>query len=38
MVIDNYIYLVKKGSHVVELWDKNVDKISLIIDCASVLK
>ncbi|XP_078275992.1 leucine-rich repeat serine/threonine-protein kinase 2 isoform X1 [Rhinoraja longicauda] len=38
MVVDNYIYLVKKGSHVVELWDKNVDKISLTIDCTSVLK
>ncbi|XP_069766124.1 leucine-rich repeat serine/threonine-protein kinase 2 isoform X2 [Narcine bancroftii] len=38
MVIDNYIYLVKKGSHIVELWNKTVDKINLSIDCASILK
>ncbi|XP_072097132.1 leucine-rich repeat serine/threonine-protein kinase 2 isoform X2 [Mobula birostris] len=38
MVIDDYIYLAKKGSHVVEIWDYNVDKMNLSFDCASILK
>ncbi|XP_048410179.1 leucine-rich repeat serine/threonine-protein kinase 2 isoform X2 [Stegostoma tigrinum] len=38
MVIDKYIYLAKKDSHVVELWDKKLYKMSMSIDCASILK
>ncbi|XP_067915128.1 leucine-rich repeat serine/threonine-protein kinase 2 isoform X2 [Heterodontus francisci] len=38
MVIDEYIYLAKKGSHVVELWDKKLYKMTVSIDCASILK
>ncbi|XP_072327748.1 leucine-rich repeat serine/threonine-protein kinase 2 isoform X1 [Scyliorhinus torazame] len=38
MIIDKYIYLAKKDSHVVELWDKKSYKMSASIDCASILK
>ncbi|XP_043569546.1 leucine-rich repeat serine/threonine-protein kinase 2 [Chiloscyllium plagiosum] len=38
MVIDKYIYLAKKDSHVVELWDKKSYKMTMSIDCASILK
>ncbi|XP_067860922.1 leucine-rich repeat serine/threonine-protein kinase 2 isoform X2 [Heptranchias perlo] len=38
MVIDKYIYLAKRDSHVVELWDKKIDRLSVSIDCASILK
>uniref|UniRef100_UPI00398F3D60 leucine-rich repeat serine/threonine-protein kinase 2 isoform X2 n=1 Tax=Pristiophorus japonicus TaxID=55135 RepID=UPI00398F3D60 len=38
MVIDKYIYLAKKDSHVVELWDKKIDRMSVSIDCAFILK
>eukprot|EP00062_Callorhinchus_milii_P023550 gi/632982518/ref/XP_007908179.1/ PREDICTED: LOW QUALITY PROTEIN: leucine-rich repeat serine/threonine-protein kinase 2 [Callorhinchus milii] len=38
MAIDKYIYLAKKNSHVVELWDKKTDRLNVSIDCASLLK
>ncbi|XP_041059459.1 leucine-rich repeat serine/threonine-protein kinase 2 isoform X1 [Carcharodon carcharias] len=38
MVIDKYIYLAKKDSHIVELWDKKSYKLSASIDCSSFLK
>ncbi|XP_078091527.1 leucine-rich repeat serine/threonine-protein kinase 2 isoform X2 [Mustelus asterias] len=38
MVIEKYIYLAKKDSHIVELWDKKSYKMSVSVDCASILK
>ncbi|NXC70111.1 LRRK2 kinase, partial [Anhinga anhinga] len=38
IVIDKSIYLAKKNSHFVEIWDKKTEKLSELIDCAHFLK
>ncbi|KFV14589.1 Leucine-rich repeat serine/threonine-protein kinase 2, partial [Tauraco erythrolophus] len=38
IAIDKYIYLAKKNSHFVEIWDKKTEKLSELIDCAHFLK
>ncbi|XP_074683864.1 leucine-rich repeat serine/threonine-protein kinase 2 [Strix aluco] len=35
---DKSIYLAKKNSHFVEIWDKKTEKLSELIDCAHFLK
>ncbi|XP_075001871.1 leucine-rich repeat serine/threonine-protein kinase 2 [Calonectris borealis] len=38
IAIDKSIYLAKKNSHFVEIWDKKTEKLSELIDCAHFLK
>ncbi|XP_075575896.1 leucine-rich repeat serine/threonine-protein kinase 2 [Pelecanus crispus] len=38
IAIDKSIYLAKKNSHFVEIWDKKTEKLSELIDCACFLK
>ncbi|XP_029473217.1 leucine-rich repeat serine/threonine-protein kinase 2 isoform X2 [Rhinatrema bivittatum] len=38
MAVDQYIYLAKKNSHFVEVWDKKTDKCRTLIDCTHFLK
>ncbi|XP_069739337.1 leucine-rich repeat serine/threonine-protein kinase 2 isoform X1 [Phaenicophaeus curvirostris] len=38
IAIDKSIYLAKKNSHFVEIWDKKAEKLSELIDCAHFLK
>ncbi|NXO52619.1 LRRK2 kinase, partial [Aramus guarauna] len=38
LAIDKSIYLAKKNSHFVEIWDKKTEKLSELIDCAHFLK
>ncbi|XP_030072525.1 leucine-rich repeat serine/threonine-protein kinase 2 [Microcaecilia unicolor] len=38
IAVDNCIYLAKKNSHFVEVWDKKTDKCCELIDCAHFLK
>uniref|UniRef100_A0A8V0XX40 non-specific serine/threonine protein kinase n=1 Tax=Gallus gallus TaxID=9031 RepID=A0A8V0XX40_CHICK len=38
IAVDKSIYLAKKNSHFVEIWDKKTEKLSELIDCAHFLK
>nr|XP_015208039.1 PREDICTED: leucine-rich repeat serine/threonine-protein kinase 2 [Lepisosteus oculatus] len=38
MAVDKYIYLTKKESHVVEIWDKKTERMTELIDCSHFLK
>ncbi|XP_075348126.1 leucine-rich repeat serine/threonine-protein kinase 2 isoform X1 [Mycteria americana] len=38
IAIEKSIYLAKKNSHFVEIWDKKTEKLSELIDCAHFLK
>ncbi|XP_066543294.1 leucine-rich repeat serine/threonine-protein kinase 2 [Amia ocellicauda] len=38
MAVDKYIYLNKKDSHVVEVWDKKTEKLNEFLDCSLFLK
>ncbi|XP_068955563.1 leucine-rich repeat serine/threonine-protein kinase 2 isoform X1 [Petaurus breviceps papuanus] len=38
IVVDKAIYVAKKNSHFVEVWDKNTEKLCVLIDCAQFLK
>ncbi|KFP00259.1 Leucine-rich repeat serine/threonine-protein kinase 2, partial [Calypte anna] len=38
IAIDKSIYLAKKNSHFVEIWDRKTEKLSELIDCAHFLK
>uniref|UniRef100_W5NGS9 non-specific serine/threonine protein kinase n=1 Tax=Lepisosteus oculatus TaxID=7918 RepID=W5NGS9_LEPOC len=37
MAVDKYIYLTKKESHVVEIWDKKTERMTELIDCSHFL-
>ncbi|XP_075783504.1 leucine-rich repeat serine/threonine-protein kinase 2 isoform X2 [Pelodiscus sinensis] len=38
IAVDKSIYLAKKNSHFVEIWDKKTEKLGELIDCAHFLK
>ncbi|XP_068786872.1 leucine-rich repeat serine/threonine-protein kinase 2 isoform X6 [Struthio camelus] len=38
IAVDKSIYLAKKNSHFVEIWDKRTEKLCELIDCARFLK
>lgn len=38
IAVDKSIYLAKKNSHFVEVWDKKTEKLCELIDCALFLK
>ncbi|XP_069485312.1 leucine-rich repeat serine/threonine-protein kinase 2 [Ambystoma mexicanum] len=38
MAVNKYIYLAKKNSHIVEVWDKKTEKPCDLIDCAHFLR
>ncbi|XP_036615467.1 leucine-rich repeat serine/threonine-protein kinase 2 [Trichosurus vulpecula] len=38
IVVDKAIYVAKKNSHFVEVWDKKTEKLCVLIDCVQFLK
>ncbi|KAK1168977.1 leucine-rich repeat serine/threonine-protein kinase 2 [Acipenser oxyrinchus oxyrinchus] len=38
LAVDKYIYLTKKDSHIVEVWDKKTEKMFELIDCCRLFK
>ncbi|KAM8978540.1 leucine-rich repeat serine/threonine-protein kinase 2 isoform X1 [Sarcophilus harrisii] len=38
IVVDKAIYIAKKNSHFVEVWDKKTEKLCVLIDCVQFLK
>ncbi|XP_075455857.1 leucine-rich repeat serine/threonine-protein kinase 2 isoform X2 [Ascaphus truei] len=38
IAVDKYIYVAKKSSPYVEIWDKKTDKLCEILDCAQLLR
>lgn len=38
IAVDKYIYVAKKYSPYVEIWDKKTDKLCEVLDCAQFLK
>ncbi|XP_066490091.1 leucine-rich repeat serine/threonine-protein kinase 2 isoform X1 [Tiliqua scincoides] len=38
IAVDKYIYLAKKNSYFVEIWDKKMEKLCELIDCVHFLK